>query len=52
MFDSTVLREIFGRKIEEVTGDRTKLYIAENYDSFSSPNTILGTEAIQSSSVR
>jgi hypothetical protein len=51
MFDSTVQREIFGRKIEEVTGDWTKLYIVESHDSFSSPNTILSTEAIQSSIV-
>jgi hypothetical protein len=52
MFDSTVLREIFGRKGEEVKGDWTKLYIAESHDSFSSPNAILSTGAIKSSRVR
>jgi hypothetical protein len=52
MFATTVLKEIFGRKIEEVTGNWTKLYIAESQDSFSSPNTIVSTEAIQSSRVR
>jgi hypothetical protein len=40
VFDSGVLRKIFGPKVGEVTGDWRKLHIDELHDLYSSPNII------------
>jgi hypothetical protein len=38
MFDSRVVRKIFGPKREELTRDWRKLYTEELHDVYSSPN--------------
>jgi hypothetical protein len=39
-FQNSVLRKIFGSKMEEVTGDRKKVHKVEFNDVYSSPNII------------
>jgi hypothetical protein len=40
VFDNSVLRRIFGPKMDEVTGERRKLHNDELNDLYSSPNII------------
>ena len=40
MFGNRVLRRIFGRKRDEVTGEWRKLHIEELNDLYCSPNVI------------
>jgi hypothetical protein len=40
VYDSRVLRRIFGPKRDEVTGDWRRLHNAELHDLYSSPNII------------
>jgi hypothetical protein len=40
VFENRVLRRIFGRKKDEVTGEWTKLYNDELNDLYSSPNIV------------
>jgi hypothetical protein len=49
VFENRVLRRIFGRKTEEVTGGRRKLQNEELHNSYSSPNT---TKMIKSKRMR
>ena len=49
MFESGVLRRIFGPERDEVTREWRKLHIEERYDLYSSPNTV---RVIKSSRMR
>jgi hypothetical protein len=49
VFDNRVLRRIFGPKMDDVTGDWTKLHNEELHNFYSSPNII---RTIKSRSVR
>jgi hypothetical protein len=40
VFENSVLRRIFGRKMDEVTGEWRKLHSEEFYDLYSPPNII------------
>jgi len=40
VFESRVLRRVFGPKTDEVTGEVIKLHNKELYDLYSSPNVI------------
>jgi len=40
VFDNGVLRRIFGRRWDEVTGERRKLHYEELNDLYSSPNIV------------
>jgi len=40
VFESRVLRRVFGPKTDEVTGEVRKLHNKELYDLYSSPNVI------------
>jgi hypothetical protein len=48
-FENTVLRRIFGLKMDEITGDWRKLHNGELHDLYTSPNII---KAIKSRRVR
>jgi hypothetical protein len=49
VFESGVLRRIFGPERDEVTREWRKLHIEERYDLYSSPNTV---RVIKSSRMR
>jgi len=45
MFENGVLRRVFGRKREEVTGEGRKLHNEEISDLYSLPNVVRGVKS-------
>ena len=45
LFENRVLKRVFGRKRDEVTGDWRKLHSEELTDLYCSPNIIRGTKS-------